>query len=265
MKNCIITGFGRSGTSLMAGLLHEAGYYVGDHLYPPRLSNPKGFYEDKEINYINEVILSAYDGLEKKDNRHDYKLFSPYNPRFGHRWLSYIPVDSNVECNDLAIIKSIIAYSKRNPFAYKDPRFCFTLDVWKKYLDADVIIIVMLRNPFHTVESVLKECQSVNYLKDFAISRQLALDLWINYYERIHQHIINESKHKYRVVQYEDILSGGSVSAIADVINAPLKTDFVDLSLNRSSKVVSEAWYSDSAYNKCLFTYNKIKAFLANN
>ncbi|NIM13858.1 MAG: sulfotransferase family protein, partial [Candidatus Aminicenantes bacterium] len=54
MKNCLILGSGRSGTSMIAGILHKAGYFMGDNLYPPRSANPKGFFENWEINEINE-------------------------------------------------------------------------------------------------------------------------------------------------------------------------------------------------------------------
>ena len=57
MNNCLILGFGRSGTSLLGGLLHHSGYFSGNHLHPARESNPKGFYEDVVINRINEHIL----------------------------------------------------------------------------------------------------------------------------------------------------------------------------------------------------------------
>ena len=61
MKNCIILGSGRSGTSMLGGILHNAGYFMGDNLYPPSISNPKGFFENPRINRINELILSKYD------------------------------------------------------------------------------------------------------------------------------------------------------------------------------------------------------------
>jgi len=44
MKNCIILGSGRSGTSMVAGTLAKSGYFMGDNLYPARESNPKGFF-----------------------------------------------------------------------------------------------------------------------------------------------------------------------------------------------------------------------------
>jgi hypothetical protein len=45
MKTCIILGSGQSGTSMVAGTLAGAGYFMGERLYRPRESNPRGFLE----------------------------------------------------------------------------------------------------------------------------------------------------------------------------------------------------------------------------
>ena len=58
MRNCIILGSGRSGTSMVAGSVAGAGYHMGDQLHAARISNPKGFFESSEINDINEALLA---------------------------------------------------------------------------------------------------------------------------------------------------------------------------------------------------------------
>ena len=50
-------GSGRSGTSMLAGILHQSGYFLGEGLYKPQESYPKGFFEYRSINSINEAIL----------------------------------------------------------------------------------------------------------------------------------------------------------------------------------------------------------------
>jgi hypothetical protein len=258
MKNCLISGFGRSGTSLMGGMLHRAGYYLGDNLYPPRHSNPKGFFEDKDINRINEEILSPYDGLIKADNNHDFKLYSPYKPRFGHRWLSFIPFDTQIECNVSAVLSDIIIYTQKQPFAYKDPRFCFTFDVWREYLRPGTVIIIMIRNPYYTVQSVLDECASVKYLEEFAISRQLAINLWVNYYRRV-QHIVNQgSEHDFLLVDYDQLVAGIKIQLLADTLNVSLVNDFVDHTLNRSSKIRTEEHFAGCSTDEMVNLYHKL-------
>lgn len=46
MYNIIILGSGRSGTSMMAGTLAKAGYFMGERLLPRNNANPKGFSND---------------------------------------------------------------------------------------------------------------------------------------------------------------------------------------------------------------------------
>jgi hypothetical protein len=57
-RNLFILGSGRSGTSMVAGLFRNAGYFMGDKLHEPRHSNPLGFFEDAAVNNINESILA---------------------------------------------------------------------------------------------------------------------------------------------------------------------------------------------------------------
>jgi len=220
----------------MGGILHQSGYYMGDYLYPPRISNPKGFFEDKEINRINELILENYDGLIQNGQKEISRTYSPYNPRFGHRWLSFIPFDTTITCKTQTVLNDIFYYTEKQPFAYKDPRFCFTLDVWKQYLPSETIIIAMIRNPLYTVQSVLDECKRANYLNDFYITKQIAIDLWINYYNRILK-LIKEGKYKIFVIDYDKLIKKQVLNKLSELLGTSLRNDFIDISLSRSSQI----------------------------
>src|SRR5437879_5732793 len=113
MRNCLILGSGRSGTSMLAGMLHGAGYYMGTHLIPADESNPKGYFEDDEINAINEALLAPVTPTLRC-------------PSDGWRWLARVPVGTPVPFLP-AISERIEAQTRRIPFAFKDPRFCYTL------------------------------------------------------------------------------------------------------------------------------------------
>ena len=43
---------------MAAGTLAGAGYFLGDRLHPPREGNPRGYFEDAEVNGINESMLA---------------------------------------------------------------------------------------------------------------------------------------------------------------------------------------------------------------
>ncbi len=236
MKNCLILGFGRSGTSLMGGLLYRAGYFLGDHLHPARPTNPKGFFEDIVINRINELILEGFDYSKVHASYPRFaKPHSPFFPRRGHRWLTMIEPGTPIVCDNEAILGQIRkAVALDRPFAFKDPRFNFTLPVWQRVLPESARYICMFRNPAAVVESVIKECRSVNYLKDFYIDEDLAFLIWHNSYRHLLDTLTPDSRRKVFFVSYEDLLEKKSLKEIAALLDAPLQDDWIDPSLNRS-------------------------------
>jgi hypothetical protein len=235
MKNSLILGFGRSGTSLMGGILHQAGYYMGDGLYPPRHSNPKGFFECAFINGINERILRYYDYNLLNDTYPDLgKVYSPFCPGEGHRWLTYIATDIQVKSNDRSIPEDILRAVSIPNFAYKDPRFNYTLDVWLPFFKEDVVFLCMFRDPAETVESVITECATAEYLCDFAITHQLAEELWYNSYTRLLQKFNQISSRKFIFIHYEQLLSGSILDKIADFLCIKINDRFVEKTLYRT-------------------------------
>ena len=202
MKNCLIMGFGRSGTSLMGGLLKDSGYYMGENLYPPRDSNPKGFFENDFINGINERILSRYDYSETYFVKSNEKVYSPYNPNYGQRWLSYInPNETIQKCDDESFLKISEAISKNN-FAYKDPRFNYTFKIWDNISSHNIVFICMFRNPEVVADSVMKECMNTDYLSNFIINKSIFYELWYNNYKYILSNLNDELRKRFLFVDY---------------------------------------------------------------
>jgi hypothetical protein len=235
MKNCLIMGFGRSGTSLMGGILHSTGYYMGENLYPPRHSNPMGFFENDFINGINERILEKYDfSLLTADYPKFEKPFSPYKPYYGHRWLTYISPEMTINQDDPILGFKIREAVARPSFAYKDPRFNYTLPVWEKYLDEEVILICMFRQPDITVESVIKECATADYLSQFYIDRELAYKLWYNSYTRLIRNLETVNQKRIIFIHYQQLLNRQALSGLSEILQAPLDYSFVSDELNRT-------------------------------
>src|SRR5687768_18097338 len=56
-----VVGMHRSGTSMVAKLLQQAGLNLGDetNLMPPAEENPEGFYEHLEFVRLNDEVLNA--------------------------------------------------------------------------------------------------------------------------------------------------------------------------------------------------------------
>ena len=251
MKDCLIMGFGRSGTSLMGGMLHQAGYYMGKDLYPPRHSNPKGFFENANINGINERILSMYDfALSHNDVPIFNKKFSPYKPGVGHRWLSNIPEDVDIINLDNLSEKEILQAVSVKSYAYKDPRFNYTLGLWNKFIETDVVYICVFRQPSIVVESVITECKTAGYLSEFYINRDIAFNLWFNSYTHLFKNLNSTLLKKTIFVHYEQLLSGEAIPVLSEKIGVHIDSGFTELNLNRSKTGVSAPVEVLALYNK---------------
>ena len=121
-----VTGCGRSGTSMAAGLFGKSNRFMGDNLHPRRETNPAGFFESPQINSINERILLPY---LPKDYAHGSVAYGKDAPRRTHTWLARIGTDVNVAAKELERLH-IADLTKRTPFCFKDTRFCYTIHEW---------------------------------------------------------------------------------------------------------------------------------------
>lgn len=233
MNDCLILGSGRSGTSMMGGIMHDAGYYMGEDLYPGRDSNPKGFFENAEINGLNEYILSHYDSFVDKVKKRLLNKASIYAPDQGQRWLMSIKKNTDITFIDKKIENRIKKAVSHNGFCYKDPRFSYTLPVWEKFLPKDTKYIVMFRSPGTTVSSILKECSNVKYLRNLEIDQEKAEESWVNVYKHV-QKSYEINPEKFLFLHYEQVYTGEGIKKLSDFLNVEIKSDFVEKDLKRS-------------------------------
>lgn len=129
-KCIIVLGCPRSGTSLVAGILHHLGVNMGDHLLEAKPSNPKGFFEDTELLELHEKMI-------------------------GGVW-------HNPNCNNiqqyLPTYESLIQVRKhRALWGTKDPRLCFLLEYLLDNLDCEVKLILTERPRSESAHSMLSE------------------------------------------------------------------------------------------------------------
>ena len=82
---------------MLAGLFSQAGYFFGDKLYPPREANPKGFFEDEEVNALNERIVFEGFSQHGLDSGALGLLRRHYE---GQLWLSRAPEDWTFPAGD---------------------------------------------------------------------------------------------------------------------------------------------------------------------
>lgn len=227
MRNVIILGSGRSGTSMVAGTLAKAGYYMGGKLHPPRPTNPKGFFEDEEINIINEEILS------KTVPRRPPLLgrwFFRDRPLTRQRWLARVPVGAKL-FSSRRIRAHIQGVTNNNPFCFKDPRFSYTIPAWRPFLKNTVFVCVF-REPASTAMSILKECSSRKYLQSLNIDFAIAIEAWALMYSHILQ--IHRYEGKWLFLHYNQVLTEQGLDRLESFTEAKVDRSFPDKSLRKN-------------------------------
>jgi hypothetical protein len=215
IRNCLILGAGRSGTSMLAGSLSASGYYMGDCLIEANEANPKGFFEDYEVNAINEELLT------------------PMTPTFeyGWRWLASVAVGTPIPSMTW-IGERITALTRQTPFCFKDPRFCYTLPAWRPFL-SNTVFLCIFREPARTANSIITECRTAKYLSGFFMDFQRALEVWTLMYHHIleiHRHIGD-----WRFVHYDQLVDGTAIAPIEEALGVSMIHSFPDVNLKRSS------------------------------
>lgn len=140
-----VLGMHRSGTSVIARSLQAMGVGLGHNLIPAIANNnDKGFFEDLEINVLNEEMLNFC----------------------GKSWHSVSPIQSadvDLLCDHGYLLRAIELLqdklSKHLIFGFKDPRTSKLMSFWSKVFAVggfDVQFVFALRNPLSVVRSLEK-------------------------------------------------------------------------------------------------------------
>jgi hypothetical protein len=223
MRNCLIMGSGRSGTSLVAGLLDRAGYHTGDNYLAARRANPHGFFEDFTVNEVNDQLLDPY--------RRTYRR--PVLRRRMVPWLKQVrepgwlippphgPLAVTAD-TDLQI-KQLVA---DEPFAYKDPRLSYTLPAWRPHLPDDTRFVVVFRHPAATLDSIARERSEQPIGSRFPYDFDRLVAMWRGVYGRILDHA--DEGGEWRFVHFDQLVVGDGVARLGAFLDVDLDGAFVD-------------------------------------
>ena len=157
----IVLGMHRSGTSALAGLLHELGLEMGPSLMSGRADeNEKGFWEHEKIVSIHDRLLA----------------------HFGSSWSDPVPLpegwhtrDFSRQCQDEICQVLEEDFGSRPMWALKDPRMCRLLPLWMpvfERLEITPLFLCIVRNPLEVAASLLRRDGMAN---------DHALLLWLQY------------------------------------------------------------------------------------
>jgi len=247
MKNLIILGAGRSGTSLVTGMLATAGYNMGDNYLPPSPSNPKGFFEDATVTAINDAILqNAFPyclgpTIERRSPRLA-RVFHHYVPRPTQLWLAGLGAWRPKPATrrfDRDIQRLLV-----EPYCYKDPRFYFTLPIWRPHL-RNVGFVCVFRSPDRTAESIMRECAEAPYLVDLHMTRRKALRVWEHSYRWILRH--HAEGGDWFFIHFDQALTTAGMDRLEAFAGATVDRSFAD---GRLSRARSDGAYGGSTYRR---------------
>ncbi len=239
MKNCIILGSGRSGTSMVAGTLAQAGYYMGDTLLPPTEANPVGYYESREVEDVNDgLIRSMLYPVWWERVLHRLRLKTPpIQPNFGEgeawaksRWLALIPPWRRPQPKP-RYLAEIQRLTGQTPFCFKDPRFSYTLYTWRPCL-RDAVFICVFRDPAVTAASIHKELEQAPYLAGITLRFEDLVSLWTYTY----RHNLDHHRHEgeWLFLHYDQVLSGEGLQRLETLTGATVNHTFPDSRLRRT-------------------------------
>src|SRR6476660_1556583 len=168
---------------MVAGALRDAGYHMGHEPLPSTPSNPKGYFEDRAVNELNEELLAQV--VRTRPTGRRGRLLPPYPQRLahGHLWLAPVGTQPRFKITP-AITARMRALTATGPFCFKDPRFCYTLEQWRPVL-GDAVFVCVFREPSRTATSIIKDCCEREYLSGVRMTRRRALRVWSLMYRHV--------------------------------------------------------------------------------
>ena len=184
-----IVGMHRSGTSMVAKLLQQAGLHLGNEadLMPPADENPEGFYEHLDFVRLNDEVLNAagagWDCPPAAEFNWDTQELDPFRERAEH-------LAATLE--------------ERRPWGWKDPRTSLTIPFWRSSFGPFQVVAVV-RNPLEVVTSLYRRN---------GFSTALGLTLWQIYAERI----LEDTSPDQRLVTHYDAFFLDSEREIARIL-----------------------------------------------
>jgi hypothetical protein len=230
MRSCVIVGSGRSGTSMLAGILRESGYFMGGSLLSPSSSNPKGYFESADVNQLNDELITAVTAVRPSG---PLGYLYPWRLSPGLLWFADIDINTSVRPTheQLELMETL---SSTKPFCFKDPRFCYTLDAWRPVLD-DAVFLCVFREPGRTVTSIKKDVREQyprERYRNFHLTNGHMFGAWISMYTHVLEKHSREGH--WIFIHYDQIVDGSAVPKIESAINTKVDASFVDPALKRS-------------------------------
>jgi len=143
-KLIVVLGMHRSGTSVIARGMRVLGVQLGNNLMPATQDNPKGYWEDLDINTLNIEMLNFL--------KNDWHFLTPIRSE-----------DVDVLRRNGYFLRALEIIRKKMAaapvFGFKDPRVTRLLPFWKEIFAYDQLnthYILTIRHPLSVCKSLTK-------------------------------------------------------------------------------------------------------------
>jgi len=212
----IITGSGRSGTSAVARLLHESGISVGRDLIEADRGNTEGYFEERAVVAMNERLLAGA-GL--------------------HEWFATVSRERMLEIAE-GHREEMRALAATATPAWKDPRFCWTLEAWLRHFDEKPRILVCLRSPEEVIASTT---EYFGLASDEA--KRAAAHVWRAEYERLIE-IIDAHGLDATCVEYDALLGDTerTIGGLSSWLGRPIDASGLRRHLRHHARAVPDEY-----------------------
>lgn len=225
-RNVVVVGSGRSGTSLVAGLIATAGHHMGRHLVKANDANPRGFFEDYRTILVNEQLLAPYT-RDLPEPRFTHAQIYPRPLGELERWLAVLWPEMTVQMPP-ELEPKMRATITGSPWCRKDPRFCYTLPAWEPLL-GDAVRVCVFREPSRTANSMV----AVAARQQVELTFDGAMEVWTAAYLQILRR--HRQRGEWVFVHYDQVLDGSGIGRIEQAIGARLDPSFAETTLRRAS------------------------------
>lgn len=171
-RGVVVLGMHRAGTSLVTRGIKSLGIYMGDDFVDAQFDNPRGYWEDRKVQDLNQRVLRVF-GLKWESP----DLFTDT------QWQAL-----EIEAMRLEAIEHIRANFLSHPlWGFKDPRTIRLLPFWWPVLERLGVhdsYVVVIRNPLSVAESLIARQPDVF---DPALAHSLWLAHMVPYLSMIRQ------------------------------------------------------------------------------
>jgi hypothetical protein len=212
----ILLGMHRSGTSAVGGFLQQAGFYFGppEQAYDLHPTNPKGFFERRDVVHIDDRILAAAGA--------NWIMTQTLPPDFAG---VFAPPELGEEAR--AVADDLCA---RPASFVKDPRMCLTLPFWQPFF-RQPLYVILHRNPLAVAASLERRGDA---------PRAVGLALWERYNADILRHTAGQPRF---AMSFEEFM-GDPAHAVARLFEQ-LRA-FAHLPVPTPPPATAETWFDRS-------------------